>query len=177
MYKTIRAWRGRSGTGTSPDFHLKIISTRVASATNRCWYLLVFPYHLLAAVRKSCLVVHFSFWFRYHVAAVSINSSNSDDNTSSSERFARTLQQSSSLHRGIHRYSASSLQRTGFATFLRSGLFPSSGTYSISISSLFQACYSSASWRLSPNFGGHPPPRLCLPLVSHPDHLAELAVV
>ena len=29
MYKTIWASRGRSGTGTGPGFHLKIISTRV----------------------------------------------------------------------------------------------------------------------------------------------------
>ena len=31
--------------------------------------------------------------------------------------------------------------------------------------------------RLSPNFGGHPPPRLCLLLVNQPEHHAELAVV
>ena len=67
----------------------------LVSAINRCWYLFVVSYQRLAAVRKSCHVVHFSFSFLYHVAAVSMNSYDSDDSTSSSVRLARTLQSSS----------------------------------------------------------------------------------
>ena len=39
-------------------------------------------------------MIHFSFSFLYHVAAVPMNSCDSDDNTFSSVRLARTLQYS-----------------------------------------------------------------------------------
>ena len=109
-------------------------------------------------------MVQLPFSLRYHVAAVSLNSSDSYNNTTSSERLPDLY--NLLVSPGTNRYPGSSHQRIEFATSLRSGLYLGSETYSISkISQSYLACCGLASSDLSQSFGVHPPPWLSLPLV------------